>query len=159
MDWHALAIATALLAAAAAALVAEVFVVSFGLLALVSLGLAIASVAYAFTASTPLGWGFAIAAPLIGGGILRWGLGAVLRSRLVPKDAVEGDAGYRHAAAAIGAAPGGEGLLVTAARPTGRARFAGGEIDVVCDRSAEAGERVRIERIAGAAVQVIVIPS
>ena len=154
MDGNAVLIASALLLAAVGALVAEVFVVSFGALALISLGLAVASVVYAFSASTALGWGFAVAAPVIGGCVLRWGLGVMGRSRLVPKAAITADAGYHHVADSIGATVGAHGTLVTAARPTGRARFAGGEADVHCDRSAEAGEEIVVDRVEGPLIHV-----
>jgi membrane-bound ClpP family serine protease len=48
----------------------------------------------------------------------------------VPKNSVTGTAGYRHVAERLGIAIGSSGVMVTAARPTGRARFAGGECDV-----------------------------
>lgn len=154
MDWSALFVATILFVLACGALVAEIFFVSFGALALISVGLACAAVTYAFAASTPLGWGFLIAAPVAGGAILHWGLGALGRSSLVPKAVIDGDVGTHHRATAVGATPGAAGVLVTAARPTGRARFAHGEIDVHCDRSAERGEAVTVQRSEGANVFV-----
>ena len=48
----------------------------------------------------------------------------------VPRSEVAEDAGYRHVAERLVVGPGARGVLVTPARPTGRARFAGGECDV-----------------------------
>lgn len=158
MDWSALLIASVLFVLASGALVAEVFFVSFGALALVSLGLAIASVIYAFSASNTLGWGFVVAAPVIGGVILRQSLLALAHSPLIPRTAIDDDAGVHHHATQVGAIPGALGTLVTAARPTGRARFAHGEIDVQCDRSAERGESIVVQRSAGATVFVTLAP-
>ncbi len=154
MDWSALSVAVILFVFACVALVAEIFFVSFGALALISLSLAVAAVTYAFSASVPLGWGFLVAAPIAAGVILHWGLGALGRSSLVPKAIIDGDAGTHHQATVVGATPGETGTLVTAARPTGRARFAHGEIDVHCDRSAERGETVIVQRSEGANVFV-----
>jgi membrane-bound ClpP family serine protease len=154
MDWSALFIASFLLLLATLALVAELFVVSFGALALVSLGLAIAAMVYAFTASALVGWTFVVIAPLLGGLIVSRGLRALQRSRLVPKAEISDDAGYHHVAAALGIAIGSQGRLVTPARPTARARFAGGECDVVVDGSAETGTAITVQRIAGATIYV-----
>ena len=158
MDWGSFFIAGALFALAAAALVAEVFILSFGLLALISLSLGVASVVYAFAAGSAIGWGFCVAVPVAGFFILRWAFPAFQRTDLVPKAEISGDAGYHHHAEAIGAAIGATGILVTAARPTGRARFAGGEADVQCDGSAEAGTEIRITRIAGPVIYVTATP-
>jgi membrane-bound ClpP family serine protease len=154
MDWSALFVASFLLLLAALALVAELFVVSFGILALISLGLAIAAMVYAFTASALVGWTFVVIAPLLGGLIVNRGLRALQRSRLVPKAEISDDAGYHHVATAFGIAVGSQGRLVTAARPTARARFTGGECDVLVDGSAEAGTMIAVQRIAGATIYV-----
>lgn len=154
MDWSALFIASFLLFLAALALVAELFVVSFGALALISLGLAIAAMIYAFSASAAVGWTFIVCAPLLGGLIVTRGLRALQRSRLVPKAEISGDAGYHHVAAELGVAVGSQGRLVTAARPTARAHFSGGDCDVMVDGSAEAGTMVVVHRIAGANIYV-----
>ncbi len=154
MDWSALFIASFLLLLAGLVLVAELFIVSFGALALLSLGLAIAAMVYAFSASSLVGWTFVIVAPLLGGVIVSRCLRALQRSRLVPKAEISDDAGYHHVAAALGIAIGTQGRLVTAARPTARARFAGGECDVMVDGSAEAGAHVTVQRIAGATIYV-----
>jgi len=154
MDWSALFIASFLMFLAAVALVAELFVISFGALALISLGLAIAAMTYAFSASAAVGWTFIVFAPLLGGVIVNRGLRALQRSRLVPKTEISGDAGYHHVAAALGIAIGSQGRLVTAARPTARAHFSGGDCDVQVDGSAEAGTMVTVQRIAGATIYV-----
>ena len=154
MDWHALLIASGLLLLAAGMLVAEAFVISFGALTLVSLGLGIAAVVYAFSASTALGWGFAVFAPLLLGGIGLWAVRMMGRSRLVPKFELTEDAGAHHAAETIGLMVGATGVLLTPARPTGRARFSGGDLDVQCDRSAEAGTTVTVLRIDGLRILV-----
>lgn len=154
MDWSAFAIACTLLFFAGVALVAEIFLVSFGALALISLGLAIAAMIYAFSASMAVGWTFVVVAPLLGSVILSFGLKALQRSRLVPKAEIDGDAGYHVTVNALGIIVGSAGTLVTAARPTARARFAGGECDVHCDRSAEAGATVAVTAISGPTVFV-----
>ncbi len=159
MDWAALFIATALFVLACGALLAEIFFVSFGALALISVGLAAAAVTYAFYASPQLGWSFLIAAPVVGGVILHRGLLALAQSPLVPKAIISDDAGTHHQATAVGALPGVSGILVTAARPTGRARFAHGEIDVHCDRAAERGETVLVQRCDGPNVFVSLSPA
>ena len=154
MDWSALFIASFLLFLAALALVAELFVVSFGALALISLGLAIAAMIYAFSASAAVGWTFIVGAPLLGGIIVTRGLRVLQRSHLVPKAEISDDAGYHHVATALGITVGSHGRLVTAARPTARAQFPGGDCDVQVDGSAEAGTLVAVQRIAGATIYV-----
>jgi membrane-bound ClpP family serine protease len=154
MDWHGLLIASGLLLLSAGILVAEAFVVSFGALTLVSLGLAVAAVVFASTLSTALGWSFGIIAPVLLAAIGLWALRMMGRSRLVPKFELTEDAGAHHAAESIGLAIGASGVLITPAHPTGRARFAGGELDVNCDRAAEAGTQVIVQRIDGLRVLV-----
>ena len=159
MDWQALLIASGLLLLAAGMLVAEAFVISFGMLTLISVGLGIAAVVYAFSASTALGWGFALVAPTLLGGVGLWAMRMMARSRLVPKYELTEDAGAHHAAETIGLVAGATGVLLTPARPTGRARFAGGDLDVQCDRSAEAGTTVTVLRIDGPRILVCVAES
>ncbi len=154
MDISALIVASALLAVACVVLIAELFLVSFGVLTAVSFGLAIGAVIYAFTASTTVGWIFLLIVPILGAVIVSRGMRLLQKSRLVPKAEIHGDAGYHHLTAALGIVTGAKGVLVTAARPTARARFAGGECDVMCDRSAEAGAHVTVTSISGASVHV-----
>ena len=156
MDWHALLIASGLLLLAAGMLVAEAFVISFGMLTLISVGLGIAAVVYAFSASTALGWGFALVAPTLLGAVGLWAVRMMRRSQLVPKFELTEDAGAHHLAETIGLLAGASGVLLTPARPTGRARFAGGDLDVQCDRSAETGAAVTVVRIDGLRILVTV---
>jgi membrane-bound ClpP family serine protease len=156
MDWHALLIASGLLLLAAGMLVAEAFVISFGMLTLISVGLGIAAVVYAFSASTALGWGFALVAPTLLGAVGLWAIRMMRRSQLVPKFELTEDAGAHHLAETIGLLAGASGVLLTPARPTGRARFAGGDLDVQCDRSAETGAAVTVVRIDGLRILVTV---
>ena len=154
MDWHALMIASGLLLLAAGVLVAEAFVISFGALTLIAVGLGIAAVVYAFSASTALGWGFALMAPAVLGTVGLWAVRMMGRSRFVPKFELTENAGAHHLAETIGLVAGASGILLTPARPTGRARFAGGDLDVQCDRSAEAGTPVTVLRIEGLRILV-----
>ena len=83
--------------------------------------------------------------------VARWGLVRIRSSRsAVPKSEVVADAGYRHVAERLAVGPGSQGVLVTSARPVGRARFAGGECDVqVHGPVLERGAEVVVERIDG----------
>ena len=79
-----------------------------------------------------------------------------MRSDLVPKQAITDDAGIRHASAGLGIDTGARGVLVTDAMPTGRARFAGGDIDVLVEGpAANKGAQVTVRRIEGPTVIVV----
>ncbi len=136
------------------AILAEIFIISFGLLTALAVVLASWGLYDAFAISTAAGvvasLGFAAGVVLI----LTVGLKGLRRSSLVPQAEITGDAGYHHHAA--GLALGASGILVTSARPTGRARFilANGpiELDVSLDGSAETGDAVVVTRIEGPAI-------
>lgn len=151
LDWTALLVSLGLLGAAAILVVLEIFVVSFGLLLVAAIACAAGSIWYAFAAHEAAGW---VSATLIPVGALfaaRWGLVRIRASRsAVPKSEVVADAGYRHVAERLAISPGSQGVLVTPARPIGRARFEGGECDVqVHGPVLERGADVVVERIDG----------
>ncbi len=150
-----LGIAAGLLAIALVLLVLEFFVVSGGLIAVMAVAAGIAAIFYAFTVGAAAGWGFMIATPILGVLVLNWGLRRLQRSKLVVQAAVTADAGYHHRAHELGVALGARGTLVTDAYPTGRARFAGGEIDVaVRGATASKGAEVEVVAIEGPTVFV-----
>ena len=161
LDWTALLVSLAYLGAAAILVVLEVFVVSFGLLLIAAIGCAAGSIWYAFEAHEAAGWVSVAVIPVGALFAARWGLVRIRTSRsAVPKSEVVADAGYRHVADRLSVAPGAAGVLVTPARPIGRARFAGGECDVqVRGPVLEAGAEVVVERIDGPIIFVTAAPS
>ena len=161
LDWTALLVSLGLLGAAAVLVVLEVFVVSFGLLLIAAIACAVGSIVYAFAAHDVAGWTSVTLIPVGALFAARWGLTRIRRSRsAVPKSEVVADAGYRHVADRLAVGPGSEGVLVTPARPIGRARFAGGECDVqVHGPVLEAGAAVVVERIDGPIIFVTPPPS
>jgi len=156
LDWNAFWLALGLLALAVALLVAEIFIVSFGVLLAASIASAIGAVYYAFVAGDAAGWTFAVVVPVLGAGLARWGIARIRASRhLVPESEIRGDAGYHHLTDRIGVRPGATGVMVTDAYPSGRARFDGGECDVqVQGGSIERGAHVVVRRIDGPIVFV-----
>ncbi len=156
VDWGTLGQALALLALAIVLLVLEFFIVSFGLLLACSIACAGGAVYLAFVASDVAGWSLVVATPAIGAALTRWGLKRIRASRVVPKAEIIAEAGYHHAAERVGASPGAIGEMITAAMPSGRARFDGGECDVQSRSGAlERGAQVRVERIDGPMVYVV----
>lgn len=154
--WAQLLVAAGLLLLAAGLLLLELMVVSFGLLTVAAAVAAYASCAVAWHVSPIAGWIFIGVCPLAAAAVLRVGLRWVQRSRMVPKDEITGHAGYAHAAEELGVAPGAVGELVTDAMPTGRARFAKGELDVMVEgMTLPRGARVTVVRIDGASIHVI----
>jgi membrane-bound ClpP family serine protease len=147
--------AIALLAVGAGLLIVEFFVISWGML---SVGAAICGVLaclVAFSASPMVGWIFVCACPVILAFLVPWGFRQMQRSSAVPHVEITEDAGYRHEAERLGIVPGAIGELVTDAIPTGRARFAGGDIDVTVEGGAlTVGEPVVVLRIEGPIVAV-----
>ena len=147
VDWQSLWLAVGLLVLAVALLVLELFVVSFGVLLVGSIASALGAIHYAFAAGEAVGWVMAVVVPILAVVLGRWGLARIRRSRtLVPKGEITAEAGYHHHAETVGVHPGAAGVMVTPARPSGRARFAGGE----CDVQAQSGVLAR-----GAAVTVL----
>ena len=156
VDWQSLWLALGLLVLAVTLLVLELFVVSFGVLLVASIASAAAAIHYAFVASDATGWAMVAAVPVLAVVLARWGLARIRRSRrLVPQSEITAEAGYHHHAEQVGVHPGAEGVMVTPARPSGRARFDGGECDVqVQSGSLGRGARVAVLRIDGPIVFV-----
>lgn len=157
VDWLHIGWAVALLVLAAVILVLEFFVVSMGLLSVVSIACVAGAIYFAFLAGDIVGWAFTVVTPVLAVLIVRWGVKHIRTSRaLVPQAEVTGEAGYHHVADRIGVAPGAVGSMVTPARPSGRARFEGGECDVqVQGRPLETNARVVVKRIDGPIIFVV----
>lgn len=160
----ALLVALALLAAALALAAIEFVMVSGGLLGIGAIGCAIAAVSYAFAAGPLAGWVFTVLTPLLGIIVLKSGLQWIRRSPLVIKDEITSDAGYHHAFTASGIGAGSQGMLVTDAFPSGRARFIGGagpvEIDVqIRGATGARGDAVTIIAVDGAVVTCRITPA
>lgn len=148
-------LAVALLVLAGVLLLLEFLVVSYGLLAIAALGCAIAGIVLGFGSSPVVGWALLGATPILAAFVIAWGLRRLMRSHLVPKEEITATAGYRQATEGLGIAVGASGTLITDALPTGRARFAGGEIDVQMEGAAGTkGTLVRVLRIEGPTVIV-----
>jgi membrane-bound ClpP family serine protease len=157
--WGKLALASGLIVISAGLLLLEILVVSWGMLALCAAAAAFAGCALAWQVSPIAGWAFFALCPVVAILVVRSGLRRLAASRLVPKAEITAEAGYHHAAEGAGARPGAEGELVTDALPTGRARFAGGEVDVRIDGAGlPRGSRVVVLRIAGPTVFVAAAP-
>jgi membrane-bound ClpP family serine protease len=152
-------LAVGFLAVAAILLLLEFLVVSYGLLAIAALGCAITGIVLGFGQSETVGWMLVAATPILATVVVAWGLRRLVRSDLVPKQEITEDAGYRHATASLGIVVGTRGTLVTDAMPTGRARFPGGDIDVMIEGpAASKGTVVTVRRIEGASVYVVTDP-
>lgn len=148
-------LAIALLVLAGGLLLLEFLVVSYGLLAIAALGCAIAGIVLGFGSSPVVGWTLLGATPILAALVVAWGLRRLMRSDLVPKEEITGNAGYRHATESLGIGIGARGTLITDALPTGRARFPGGEIDVQVEgASAVKGAMITVLRIEGPTVFV-----
>lgn len=155
-DLQNLLYACALLALAVVLLVLEIFIVSFGLLLVAAVACAGGAIYLAFAASSVAGWFFVLLVPLLGFFLVRWGIRRIRHSRIVPQSEISSEAGYHHVADRIGVEPGSTGTLITRARPSGRARFDGGECDVqVRGGSLERGDQVVVQQIEGPIVFVV----
>ena len=156
VDWQSLWIALGLLALAAALLVLELFVVSFGVLLVASIAAAGAAIHFAFAASDAAGWVVTMSTPILAVVLARWGFARIRTSRrIVVQSEITGEAGYHHHAEKVGVHPGATGIMVTPARPSGRARFDGGECDVqVQNGSLARGDGVVVLHIDGPIVFV-----
>ena len=155
MDLDALAMACLLLLLSLGILVAEFFLVSFGLLAVAAVATAGAAIYFAFVASDLVGWLFVVIVPLLAGATVRWGIARVQRSGLVPQAEISADAGYHHLTQELGVKVGTHGEMVTPARPSGRARFEQGECDVQTHgRPLERGALIVVTAIDGPQVFV-----
>lgn len=155
-SWQPLFYAVLLLLLSVGLLVLEFFLVSFGALLVGSVAAAAAAIYFAFLAGDVIGWIFVVSTPLITIAVIRWGVKRIQTSSLVPQAAIDADAGYHHATERIGVGVGSTGVMVTRARPSGRARFDGGECDVqVQGPPLEAQARVVVKRIDGPIVFVV----
>ena len=161
IDWQSLWFALGLLALAVALLVLEIFVISFGILSFASVASAGAAIYYAFAASAAAGWTFTVATPILATVLTRWGFARIRTSRhLVVQSEITAEAGYHHFTDGVGATPGAIGVMVTPARPSGRARFDGGECDVqVQGGTAERDTRVVVRLVDGPIVFVAPAPA
>ncbi|NKC11484.1 MAG: hypothetical protein GKR94_04540 [Gammaproteobacteria bacterium] len=147
--------AFALVALAFGLLVAEFFIVSFGVLLVCAIVSVVAGVYFAFLAHEIAGWAFVVVVPLLAVAVIRFGLQKVRESNVVPKAEIKAEAGYHHVADRMGVSVGTLGEMVTAARPSGRARFSGGECDVQTrGQPLERGAQVRVTQIDGPIVFV-----
>ena len=113
MDLDALAMACLLLLLSLGILVAEFFLVSFGLLAVAAVATAGAAIYFAFVAGDLVGWLFVVIVPLLAGATVRWGIARVQRSGLVPQAEISADAGYHHLTQELGVIVGTQGEMVT----------------------------------------------
>jgi membrane-bound ClpP family serine protease len=155
LDWPGLALALGLMAVAAGLLLLEFFIVSFGLLLALALVCVGFSIYYGFAVGTATGWSLVALVPVLGWCLTRWGLTQVQQSKLVTHAEITAEAGYHHALDKINVAAGARGEMVTSARPTGRARFAGGECDVqVRSGALDRGAPVQVRNIDGPVVYV-----
>jgi membrane-bound ClpP family serine protease len=147
--------AIALLVIALVLLLLEFLVVSYGLLAIAALVFAISGIVLGFGSSPVVGWTLVGATPILAAMVTAWGLRRLMRSDLVPKAEITDNAGYRNATESLGIQVGANGVLITDAMPTGRARFPGGEIDVQVEGgAANKGTAVQVLRIEGPTVVV-----
>lgn len=154
--WAAGLAALVLLATCLFLVVAELFIISGGLLAIAAMACAIAAVTCAFLAHPVLGWIALVLTPGLLAIALRRAFAHLLTSSAVPQTVIDSNAGYGLRAEALGVAVGDRGRLVTAAMPTGRARFGSALIDVrVHGPVLEHGASVRVTRIEGAEVVVV----
>lgn len=155
IDWIFAGYAVALLALGAVLLALEFFVVSFGLLLAGAIASTTAAIYFAFRAGDAVGWVMVVVVPILAVFLVRRGLARLRSSHIVPKSEITEEAGYHHVTDRLGIAPGSVGTMVTPARPSGRARFPGGECDVqVRGGTLEASARVVVGDIDGAIVFV-----
>ncbi len=156
IDWGSLGLAVALLILSAGLFVAELFIVSLGLLGLASLTALYFSCTYAFAVSPLVGWVFVGCAPFIGMILFRWSFDRIQSSSLVVQSEIDMQAGYANSPGFEHIVVGALGEMVTDAYPTGRALIAEKECDVsIIGGSAVAGTAVQIERIDGPTIFVI----
>lgn len=157
--WLQLLIAAGLVLLGAAFVFLEVFIVSAGLLGLLATACVIVALMLAFAHGPLWGLGFALATPLILLVVVLRGLTALRSSPWVPKAQVLGQGDYSSQATGDTIRIGDEGLLLTTARPTGKARFGDHEIEVQIESGAgERGQGIRILAIDGMRILVSVCP-
>ena len=150
IDWIYTGYALALLALGAVLLVFEFFIVSFGVLLAGSIASTAAAIYFAFRAADAVGWTMVVVVPILAVFLVRRGFARLRTSHIVPKSEITGEAGYHHVADRLGIGPGSIGTMVTPARPSGRARFPGGECDVqVRGGTLEAAKLVQVSGAVG----------
>lgn len=144
----ALAWATALLILAAGLAVVEFLVVSWGMLLVGAAISSLVAIALAFHAHPAAGWIFTVITPVLGVIAVRLGFRLMRRNAaaVLPTE-ITATAGAADSAAALGIAAGAVGELVTAAFPTGRARFAGPSGPTVLDVQVRGGVLARGDRV------------
>jgi membrane-bound ClpP family serine protease len=144
-----------LMAGAILAALAEVFLVTGGIIGVMAAILAIWAVVEAFAVHPLFGWALLAALPFIAWWIIRFGLQHILQSAMVPQSSIDDHAGAAHAAAEHGVSIGTLGTMVTTALPSGSAAFAGHQLDVHSVSGAlEVGESVRVVAMNGPVLQV-----
>lgn len=128
--------------------VVEFLVVSWGMLLIGATVSAIAAVALAFHADPVAGWIFVILLPILGVAVARVGFRLMRRNTaaILPTE-ITAVTGPGEAAQRAGIAPGTLGELVTAAYPTGRARFNGPHGPVTIDVQVQGGALARGDRV------------
>ncbi len=150
--------AVLLLLIGAVLLLLEFLLVSYGMLAIAAFGCAVAGIVLGFGTSPIVGWTLLGVTPVLAALVVTWGLRRLMRSDLVPKEEITEDAGYRHISDSMGITIGSHGTLVSDAMPTGRARFLGGELDVLVEGpTASHGTAVTVRRIEGATIIVTAV--
>lgn len=155
-----LVLAVILLVAAIVLFVSEILLVSFGILGVGAAICAVAAVGTAYQAGTGIGHCFVVITPIAAILMARWGIKRVGTSPMAVKAEIDGEAGYHHKADSAGAIVGADGVLVTDARPSGRARFTDGQVDVqVRGGALDKGTFVRVIAIDGPIIHVIESPS
>lgn len=158
MTWEIALGVLGLYALAGALLLLEFIVISWGMLTVVSAVVAAAGVALAWHAGASWGIAALVALPVLAALVIRTGLRTLKAGGAVPTATIAGDAGYRHAAVVAGVSVGQRGELVTDAVPTGRARFAHGEVDVaVAGAALPRGTPIEVLRIDGPVVTVAAV--
>jgi membrane-bound ClpP family serine protease len=130
-------------------IVAEVFLISGGLLGIGAAAAAVFSIQSAFQYDQTTGWVFLVASPILGFAVLRFGIYQLKQSPLVTQATVQGGSGYGSSASSTPVV-GDIGTLLTPARPGGRAHFAHGTWDVqMVSGACEAGCQIRIVEVSG----------
>ena len=120
-----------------------------------AIGSTAAAIYFAFRAGDAVGWCMVVIVPILAVFTVRRGFARLRTSHIVPKSEITEEAGYHHVADRIGVGPGSIGTMVTPARPSGRARFPGGECDVQArGGTLEASDRVVVGEIDGAIIFV-----
>ncbi len=159
-DWLPLVHVALLLVAALLLLVLEFLLVSFGLFSVASLVSAATAIYLAARWDPLAGYITALLVVILALITVRWGLRRLSRSPLVPKTAIDEHAGYRHVAERLAIAVGSTGVLLTSARPGGRARFPGGDCDVQSVSGVLAASTpVQVARIDGPVIYVTTLHS